>query len=379
MTVTTTWFTPIVLAGLLLGCPGVQAQSIPDRLGWYELPNTKLRAVCPPNFFGGSDYEFRSFCQNVTGAWSSGAFDTRRNRLIMFGGGHNDYYGNELYALDMDELKMRRITDPGLPIAPGTGCPVAIAGGTQPNSRHTYDGVVYMENVNQLFIIGGAPANLSGCGTNDVWTFDFQSSRWKQINPGNTRPRGDGFTSAYDPVSGTVLVHDLTHLWAFDPSTERFTRLSSSEVNLDLYVMAELDPVKRKYVLLDTNTAKVYVYDVGNNSATWSQLSTTGGSSIISGSGYPGMAYDPNRKQIVAWKGGNSVYSLNLDNGKWSQTTHPAGPGPAIPTGTYKRWRYAPTQGVFVVVNSVDDNAYTLRISTDTTPPPSPPTGLSVH
>ena len=40
---------------------------------------------------------------------------------------------------------MIRITDPGLPRS--TDCGPAIAGGTQPNSRHTYDALVYIEGL----------------------------------------------------------------------------------------------------------------------------------------------------------------------------------------------------------------------------------------
>ena len=32
---------------------------------WYQAPNTPMRAVCPPNYFGGKDYEFNFYCANV--------------------------------------------------------------------------------------------------------------------------------------------------------------------------------------------------------------------------------------------------------------------------------------------------------------------------
>src|SRR5262249_44143633 len=65
-------------------------------LGWTQLPNTPLQSVCPPN---DSSYRFNNNCYQVIKAWSGGMADTARNRLIVWGGGHNDYYGNEIYAL----------------------------------------------------------------------------------------------------------------------------------------------------------------------------------------------------------------------------------------------------------------------------------------
>jgi hypothetical protein len=35
-------------------------------------------------------------------AWGGGAHDTKRDRLIVWGGGHGDYGGNELYAFDVN-------------------------------------------------------------------------------------------------------------------------------------------------------------------------------------------------------------------------------------------------------------------------------------
>jgi hypothetical protein len=142
---------------------------IPNSLGWYPIPNTKLQAVCPENGFGGSSYNFADNCRSITSAWNSAAFDASRNRLIIWGGGHNDYHGNEMYALELSDLKMIRLTDPA---SPASDCPESLANGSQPNSRHTYDGMTYMDHVDKLFIVGGSKAT---CGYMSVgtWTFDF--------------------------------------------------------------------------------------------------------------------------------------------------------------------------------------------------------------
>lgn len=334
--------------------------------GWTQLPNTKLRSVCPPNGFGGSGYAFTSKCRNVTEAWNSAVLDTRRNRLIVWGGGHADYSGNEMYALDLGSSTVSRITDPGLPLAT-SGCPDAIAGGAQPNSRHTYDGIAYMENVDRMFVFGGS---LTPCGFlgNGTWTFNFANSTWEKRNPSGTIPEPEaGIVSAYDSTTGDVFLHDRQYLYRYTFSSNRYQRLSASN-GIDYHMTAVIDPVRKKFVIV--GAGEVYVYDISSTSNyTRQTLGTTGGDAIVN-SIYPGLAYHPPSGKIVAWNGADTVYSLDLNTGVWSSTSPAGGPGPAVENGTYKRWSYSPTSNAFVVVNSMDSDAYRFVFpSGDTTPP----------
>ncbi len=124
------------LAGILW--INISVAQVPAALGWYEIPNTKLRSVCPPNGFGGSGYNFTDKCWGLTGAWSSAVFDPGRNHLVVWGGGHADYYGNEIYTLDLSNLTISRLNDPGLPLVnQGSGCSGSQANGNEPSSRHS--------------------------------------------------------------------------------------------------------------------------------------------------------------------------------------------------------------------------------------------------
>ncbi|MBN1377797.1 MAG: hypothetical protein JXA04_01025, partial [Gammaproteobacteria bacterium] len=57
---------------------------------WYEVPNSKLQ-----NHFPGNPPPGYTGPQSVMAAWSGGAYDSSRDRLIVWGGGHEDYAGNE--------------------------------------------------------------------------------------------------------------------------------------------------------------------------------------------------------------------------------------------------------------------------------------------
>src|ERR1035437_3856207 len=117
---------PAVTVALFLGAPVLPGQ------GWQDLPNTQLQTVCPPNNFqpaggGMPPYNFSDNCHYVYDAWNSAAADTKRNRLIVWGGGHAAYPGNEVYSLDMTAITpnakaqsnaglpaIRRLNDPSV-------------------------------------------------------------------------------------------------------------------------------------------------------------------------------------------------------------------------------------------------------------------------
>jgi chitodextrinase len=370
------FFIAVIGLQLYAGNVAFAQTALPSTPGWYQIPNSALQSVCPANNFSGSGYSFNSYCRNVTEAWSSAVFDTRRNRLIVWGGGHNDYYGNEIYALNLNTLNTQRLTDPGLPIA-GSDSPEAIAGGSQPNSRHTYDGIAYMENYDKMFVFGGGLAGVAGVLSAKTWLFDFPTMSWQQMSPSGTIPSAPpGIVTAYDPNRGFVFLHDDAYLYSYDFSANRYQRLSGSNP-IDYHMSAVIDPVRKRFVMVGGGS--VYSYDISTSSSYARQtLSTTGGSSIVSSS-YPGLAYDPTTSTIMAWSGGDTVYSLNLDTRVWTPYSYSGGPGSALGNGTYKRWSYSPTSGVFVVVNAMNANAYAVRLSSSASDStvPSVPTGLA--
>lgn len=352
----------VSLALLYAATAGAADPTIPAALGWYEVPDTALRPHCPPNGFGGSGYDFFDNCKSVTSAWNSAMMDTKRNRLIVFGGGHRDYFGNELYAVDLTTLKVSRLNDPGLPLSE-SGCPESIVNGTQPNARHTYDAVAYLEKEDRMWIWGGS---LSPCGSfgTDTWTFDFATMKWEKRTPKGDIPPGEpGVVSAYDPNTGKVFMDDSHNFYAYDFARDRYERISGSN-GIGYHSTAVIDPIRKKFVIV--GAGKVHVYDIarpgGLMGPSRKVLSTKGGDPIVK-SIYPGLAYDRVTDRIVAWNGGDTVYSLDLETATWTPISAPGGPGPAMRNGTFKRWSYSPASGVFVVVNAMTSNAFTFRLT----------------
>jgi hypothetical protein len=334
---------------------------IPSTLGWFQIPNTLLRSICASEN-GFPQVSGNTGCASVTLAWSGGVFDTTRNRLIIWGGGHTDYAGNEVYALDLDTLTLQRLNDPSTPIRDGCGNGGTYADG-KPASRHTYNHLAYLPNQDAMFAWGGS---IYQCGSSDGngWLFNFSNLSWTRKSSTNG-PGGTTFANAaaYDPNTGLVYMHDWSDLRSYNPSTDVWSKRSSASVSGGP-TAAVIDPVRKKYFMsVSGGGTTLYWYDIASAAALVPRQSapTTGCAGFL-GSETVGMEYDPVQDRIVGWDGGNTIYILNPDTLSCTTVSYMGGPS-AMPNGTYGRFRYSPSLNVFAVCNSVDENCYALRLT----------------
>ena len=333
--------------------------TIPSTLGWFQIPDTRLRSVCPPGVPGNTG------CASVTLAWSGGAFDTTRNRLLIWGGGHGDYAGNEVYALELDTLTLQRLNDPSTPVRDGCSNGYTYADG-KPVARHTYNHLAYLPNQDAMFAWGGSPWQCGGFA-HDAWLFNLGTPAplsWtpKSNTNGPATAGTFGLGAAYDPNTGLVYMQDWSDLRAYNPSTNVWTKRSSSPSFIGA-VAAVIDPVRKKYFMHGNNSTTLFWYDISSPTALVRQQSapTTGCSGFI-GNDKTGMEYDPIQNRIIGWNGGNTIYILNPDTLSCTTVSHLGGPAD-LANGTYGRFRYSPSLNVFVVCNSVDVDCYALRLT----------------
>jgi hypothetical protein len=347
-----------------------------------------LQSVCPPKGSGGgtynTSYDFSFYCQNVIRAWSGGVADTKRNRLIMFGGGHTDYYGNEVYALNLSNLTISRLTNPSPISGPvqNPSCNTTLSDGT-PNSRHSYSGLAYITHADKMFVYGGSLACASGGGGDDTWTFDFATLKWTKMNPGGAQPVGYNLAAVadYNPNDKQVYLFDRNDLFRYSLENNTYTRLGSAAISV--YMNGVIDPKRNLFVLMGMNDDwtqfVVQAVDLKSGSTYARQTWSTTGCNI-SGAKAPGMTYDSSQDRIIVWpNNGNTVYVFNPDTKSCSQQTISGGPaasahnGSGSSNGTYGRFRYFPSLGVIAAVNDWNINAYTLRLSSGGgTPAPTP-------
>jgi hypothetical protein len=352
------------------------ATSNASRLGWIELPRTQLHDVCPPDAGG---YQFSFYCSGVIYSWSAGVMDTKRNRLILWGGGHNDYYGNELYALNLNNLTLTRLNDPS-PINPfrSPACVSVLSDGA-PNSRHTYNGVAYLGHLDRLWAFGGSLACAGGGGGDDTWTLDLEKLKWQKMDPvkivgARQGPLGTPLAavSGYDPNSKLVFLHDRKALWSYKYETNTYTQLRN-DIPISVYNNSVIDP-KRKLMFIVGAQEKdlgpgMFVIDISAKSnyamQDWSKRLT--GCGAFMGVTYPGLAYDSVQDRIVAWTNTkehiNSVYVFDPDAKSCTERTFPGGPEFDEKTRGDYRFQYSPALNVFTVINGWRQNAFLLRLT----------------
>jgi hypothetical protein len=372
----------LVITGCLLA--GTSNAELPQQLGWYAMPNTRLSSVCAAEN-GFLQIWGASGCASITQDWNGGVFDTKRNRLIIWGGGHNGYYGNEVYAVNLDTQTIQRLTDPGFPIGPVDTCLEAIANNTQANSRHTYDGIEYIPGKDAMFVFGGSLACGLGAFGRDTWLFNFATNTWQKKNPSGPLPRAiPGILTAYDNISGLVYLYDDQHFYSYDVNADRFTQLSTVSRLVGYHLNATIDPVRRKFLIIGHDNiqgaGRVWSMDIAAGSNyQLTQLVTSGGDQLLN-TQYPGVEYDPVTDRIVAWgdKSPNVVYSLNLDTRQWTSVTYTGGPTP-VGNGTHGRWRYSPASNVFALANKVTDNVFIMRLTQQGTKKPVAPSSLAIQ
>jgi hypothetical protein len=358
--------------------PGAAAGNCPADVAtlpagqWCEVPNSHMRDVAF-NWPAGV-----TFTQNGVGVagvmdlWSGGAYDTRRDRLIVWGGGHFGYAGNEIYAFDVSTLAWVRVNDPSIPV--GEDVPYAPDGG--PTARHTYDYIEYVASIDRFCTFGGAGFYSSGqTGTKNTDCFGFDNLQWEKRAATPDDGSIIGAKAAYDPVTGKVYVQTALQgsLSSYDPATDRWVMMAQG--GMDNYLTIAIDPVRRK--LIAVGQGEQLVADLSSPGAGFSAIAAAGDMTVVNAQA-PGLVYDPVSDRFVGWSGGANVYTLNMDTLVWTKISPASGntttPTAANSVGTYGRFRYIPSKNAFIVVNSIDEDVYIYKLSGAAgTPPPSAP------
>jgi MYXO-CTERM domain-containing protein len=299
-------------------------------------------------------------------AWSGGAYDTLRDRLIIWGGGHHDYAGNEIYVFDVTSLSWTRLNDRSADVG-GDEASGYYPDGT-PRSRHTYEYIEYVPPPFDRFCsFGGAALFPSGqIGIPNVDCFNFDSLAWERM--ADTPSASIGAVAAVDSQSGHVWMQGAGNSLPFAeyvPSTDTWTAHVPEPSGWFSYAhTATIDPIRRKFVAV--GGGDVVVWDLEQPKTTPVYLDTTGATSIQE-AGNPGVDYDLVAEQVVAYAGGADVYTLDLETSEWKvhtpAATNTVTPPPAATNGTYGRFRYVPSKNVYVTVHGIDQSVYFYKLA----------------
>ena len=332
--------------------------AVSEELGWHEIPDTQLAPQCPSN----PEIQGNTGCASVVLAWNGGVADLKRNRLIVWGGGHSDYFGNEVYALDLVSSKLQRLTEPS-PVSNVGSCPESYPDG-RPSARHTYNGLVYVPDQDAMFSFGGS-RSICGSMSDKIWKLSLDAMNWTLLEPhrGDKILNAPGIASDYDPNTHAVFFSDTAGFFRYDPATNAVKKLADLR-GVDDHLTGVIDP-GRKLFLMAGYPGQFWAIDIGahskHNLQDWSKK-VRGCDGLLKVPD-PGLAYDPVLHLIVGWAGGDSIFLFDPETRACTDKSYPGGPGPAQRKGSFGRFRYFPSLGVFAVVNDWKQNAFTLRLS----------------
>jgi len=354
--------------------PNTTIQNLPNNT-WYEVPNSQMFDVEAkdadyPGIWGNHPDSIDPKPSNFRSSagvflWSGAAFDDKRNRLVLWGGGHNSYYGNELYAFDLTTLSWERVTNPSPP-TDWANCVDVLSDG-RPNSRHTYYNLAYIPTTDKFFSTPGGTTSCIASGPDyNTWSFDFDDKEWVNLNPA-TESYGDGkpkqppvwapTAAAYNPLDNKVYSTGPDGFFVYDVATNRWDKLNSTALWEDRGAAVD----EKRGLLVVVGRGEVVVYDLANQNYTPQFWDTQGDEAYNLNNDFrPGVNYDPVADRIVVWDGG-AVRALNMDTRQWDDLAE--APQVRHPKGTYGRFRYSQRENAYVLVNDATENVLIYKLA----------------
>lgn len=337
-------------------------------------------------------------CGSVMSAWGGGDYDQNRNRMIIYGGGHGDSWYNHVFSFDLVSMKWARLSEmpgdyaseapswwrdiktescgyytkgtPNLPdsLLTPTGyvnpdkCfqePVlSQLDLQQPRSIHTYGGVAYDRIGDRYCVFSTAGTFPSGqAAFRALNCFNPDTHLWARVTD-----IPDGFQSyrntAVDAAGNiwTVPIYN-GNIAKFNPVTNSWSTAWYS--NYESTGTPDIDRKRNVLTVLMHDQPTGYIRRWNLNSLTdagYTAMATSGEAPPIT-TQIPGFVYADSLDRFYAWTGGKSVYVLDPSTGAWTRKAATGDdPGAPLANGTYNRFRFVQSRGVFILANGTDKN-----------------------
>ena len=330
---------------------------------WYEIPNTRMSSL--PNEITGS--------WSKVSAWNSFVADPRTSKVYSVAtGGHTDYGGNEVDALELERSDPQWVEvlarTPDMSVR---DCSEYYADG-RPTARHTYYGVTLDEANNRVMLFGGVW--FCGNGIPSLATIDSYKIIANSYNPAGTHPRlpapFNNWWIIYtaNPLTGDVYAMTGGQMGRWNRSSNTFT--------------ANLNPTgsapngAEMMTAFDTTRGRIYgqggevpndnhhLYTLSTN--TWTTVTLTGpNAGNVASLQKGGMIYVPALDAYLARAAGSGSTVYRIDASTFAVTTLATMGGASIPqtlNGPYNKFLYLPRLRGAVYVPDHDQNVWFLRL-----------------
>jgi hypothetical protein len=298
--------------------------------------------------------------------YSGGCVKKSGSELFVFGGGHLDSSGNDVYSLRLADnapawVKRR---NPSATVAED----VTHYSDNRPSARHTYWTIQYNDSRDRMMTFG-APAVYGTDGVIKEATDGFNPSTNDWDAPG-TYPTQTGMTYQAQIVgkdaSDNVYVHrpDTSILYKWTSSSNSWSNLGNKGTS-QYEVGGAVDTNRNRLLRIHDAAASEGYYDLANN-GDFTSISFSGAQAAQIDGG--STVFDPVNDCYWFWKRGSStLYKVAADS-PWSCTTQST--TGSTPTNTvtidgthniYGRFAYCPELKGIVFLRDTATNAYFLR------------------
>lgn len=323
------------------------------------------------NFPADADWHLVEGFPGLIDDWCGGVYASgvggANGSLVLHGGGHNGYGGNEIIAFSFDTFLWSRITDP-TPI-PGT---LDYTWGEltpeEPMSTHTYDGLTYNPNSNELLLHTITTPHIQGCEAKVfvAHVFDFDTLQWRRGGTFTGNGNSCAIFSDFDVSRGVTWCSESSQspFKTYNFSTDVFTSHGNVDATTEDDWVARIYPAGDAFIMYRNGVLK------GRDLA-----SPTTAEIVLNASGSPpldvGVGFDwcHDLSAFVAWIGGANLYKLTPPTGNWrtgtwvwSTLTPSSGTPDAINvTNTYGRFRWIPAIGCFALINRTSGQVWAYK------------------
>lgn len=363
--------------------PYVPGGSIPSWIGaagqWSALATPLSSSGVQHDFAGGQGvFAYSGGIVNSVGVYVGATF-IAGPFLVIWGGGHGDYGGNEVYAfgpLTADAPQWYRLRDRTEPFPSD----VAEDGAGNPVSRHTYSTIVHVADGtrNWLLSTGGVATYSSAGGSSLTNVFDFNQVSPNSNQPwskkSNTSGGGGADVATYDSSTGIVWSHPdaQNSVQSYVVATDTYARenFKSPPWSTSNAPHGAIDTSRGIWAI--AYNGGIAFYRLNNGVSNEYYTPTTSGTAPT---GNRSIVYDPVDDCFVLWNGnGKQLWFLTppasspYQGGNawgWSSATPSGGatPDAADTNGTKGRFGLVNTANFrgYVLVNSNTGSVYFYR------------------
>ena len=280
----------------------------------------------------------------ITEAWNGAVLASGfgpSGSMIVFGGGHDDYFGSSVHAFDLATRQWSRISNgyvSGTRREYGAGAvyPCSVYPDGSPLPPHTYGYVQYDSIGNDFLLLKGQTelgAHVKSVAIPHM--FNLNSLTWRHGPKHSSAILGSGGWTAWDSARRILWGHSGASGNAFigfspdgdngDGTFGSWTPLSPKKVHTaDHYAMA-FDPVRDILGVIVSTDNAFYAIDPSTRNREFVLLYSTGDQPRISA--YAALEYAPNLDRFVYYSAndGPQIYSIATRAGsRWSDLTNRA-------------------------------------------------------